>query len=185
MMEHKQEDLQQILDDSDLIYTQAEIATAVAQMAAATDQLLLGTRPIIITVMNGGMSLAADLSRMLKTYSRLDYLQVARYQDKTVGGQLHWHKQPQYALAGETVLLVDDIFDEGETLQELISYCKAQGAKQVFSAVLLYKHKQQRKHALIPDVIGLDVADRYVYGYGMDYQGYFRDLTDIYALREV
>ena len=181
----KQEDLQQILNKSDLIYTQTEIAAAVIQMAAVTDQLLAGTRPIVIAVMNGGMPLTADLIRALKIYSRLDYLQVARYQDKTVGGQLHWHKQPQHALAGETVLLVDDIFDEGDTLQELVSYCKAQGAKQIFSAVLLYKNKQQRKHTLMPDVIGLEVADRYVYGYGMDYQGYFRDLADIYALREI
>jgi|TARA_B110000908_G_scaffold51156_1_gene62419 hypoxanthine phosphoribosyltransferase len=180
-----QSQLQQIRDDSDLVFSRAEITTAVGQMARAADQLLTGTDPIIMAVMNGGMILTAEISLALKTYSRIDYLQVARYQDKTVGGQLHWHKQPQYDLAGETVLLVDDIFDEGETLQELIAYCQAQGAKQIYTAVLLYKNKQQRKHDLIPDVIGLEVADRFVYGYGMDYQGYFRDLSDIYALREV
>ena len=180
----KQAELQQIIDHSDLIYTQTEIATAITQMAATTDQLLAGSQPIIIAVMNGGMVLTYDLIRQLKTRSRLDYLQVARYQDKTVGGQLHWHKQPQQSLAGETVLLVDDIFDQCDTLQELVSYCKAQGAKQIFSAVLLYKHKAQREHSLMPDVIGLEVADRFVYGYGMDYQGYFRDVAEIYALRE-
>ena len=78
--------------------------------------------------MNGGIIITSDLLRSIDCDVRLDYLQVARYRDKTVGGSLHWLKEPQLSLENQTVVLVDDIYDEGYTMEELVSYCKRHGA---------------------------------------------------------
>ena len=81
-----------------------------------------------------------------------------------------------------TERVVDDILDEGYTLQELIAYCQAKGAKKVLSAVLLKKKLSNIPTSVRPDFIGLEVADRYVFGWGMDYKGYLRNLSSIYAI---
>ena len=171
-------------NDADLIFSAAEIEQAVTAMAQSLDQKLNQQDAIMICVMNGGLILTADLMRKMQTGVRLDYLQVARYRDKTVGGSLHWHKEPQLSLQDQVVVLVDDIYDEGYTLDEVVSYCKKKGAKEVITAVLLLKEKTNRTVTMQPDIFGLEVCDRYVYGYGMDYQGLLRNLPAIYALKE-
>ena len=171
-------------NDADLIFSASEIEQAVTSMAQSLDQKLNQQDAIMICVMNGGLILTADLMRKMQTGVRLDYLQVARYRDKTVGGSLHWHKEPQLSLHDQVVVLVDDIYDEGYTLDEVVSYCKKKGAKEVITAVLLLKEKTNRTVTMQPDIFGLEVCDRYVYGYGMDYQGLLRNLPAIYALKE-
>jgi hypoxanthine phosphoribosyltransferase len=84
---------------------------------------------------------------------------------------------------GRNVLIVDDILDEGITLQELIKYCEQEGVSSVHTAVLVNK-LHDRKHLDTADYIGLTVEDRYVFGYGMDYKGYLRNVPGIYAVDE-
>ena len=92
-----------------------------------------------------------------------------RYRGETSGGELHWIKQPDEALEEQTVLIVDDIFDEGITLAAIADRCQQKGAKAVYTAVLVEK-KIQRKIGFRPDFIALEVEDRYVFGYGMGLQ---------------
>ena len=114
----------------------------------------------------------------------LDYVHVDRYRNKTKGSSIHWHKEPDTPLDGRIVIIVDDILDEGYTLQELIAYCEAKGAKKVLSAVLLKKKLPKTPTCVKPDFIGLEVNDNYVFGWGMDYKGYLRNLSSIYAIAE-
>jgi len=81
-------------------------------------------------------------------------------------------------------VIVDDILDEGYTLQELIAYCKAKGAKKVFTAVLLKKKLSHTPTKITADFLGMEVTDRYVFGWGMDYKGYLRNQSSIYAIVE-
>lgn len=171
-------------ETDDLIFSAQEIETAITKMARDLETKINQRNAIMICVMNGGIVLTADLMRKMNCEIRLDYLQVARYRDKTVGGSLHWHKEPQLPLEDQVVVLVDDIYDEGYTLEEVVSYCKRKGAREVITAVLLLKEKKDRKVITQPDIFGLEVCDRYVYGYGMDYQGLLRNLPAIYAIKE-
>ncbi len=176
--------LQYVKDNSDLIFSASQIKTAVEKMGFELEAKLQNKSAIFICVMNGGVTLTADLARCVETDIRFDYLQVARYRDKTVGGSLHWLKEPHISLENETVVLVDDIYDEGYTMEELVSYCQSQGAKRVITVVLLYKQKSSPQAGNKPDIYGLQVEDRYVYGYGMDYKGYLRNMPAIYAISE-
>lgn len=176
--------LQQVRDNSDLIYDASQIARAVENMGLQLASKVKDKNAILICVMNGGIILTSDLMRAIGIDVRLDYLQVARYRDKTVGGSLHWLKEPQLSLEGQTVVIVDDIYDEGYTMEELVSYCDKHGAKEVITTVLLYKQKSSQQVGNKPDIHGLQVTDRYVYGYGMDYKGYLRNIPAIYAITE-
>ncbi|MCK4704853.1 MAG: hypoxanthine-guanine phosphoribosyltransferase, partial [Gammaproteobacteria bacterium] len=92
-------------------------------------------------------------------------------------------------LKNRTVLILDDIFDEGKTLKSIIQYCESQGATNIVSAVLLRKnHNRSVTHdsidTALSDNIALTVEDKYVFGFGMDYNGQYRQLNSIYALEE-
>ena len=102
----------------------------------------------------------------------------------THGSKLTWLKKPDKSLLDRTILLVDDILDEGITLSEIIKYCYSHGAKNVFTAVLVEKildHKILKQNI---DFVGLTVPDVYVFGYGMDYCEYHRNMAGIYAVRK-
>ena len=176
-------ELQQIQEDADLVFSAHQISVAIENMASELEKKIVDQNAIILCVMNGGLITTSDILRGLQCEVRLDYLQVARYRDKTVGGSLHWHKEPQLSLEDQVVVLVDDIYDEGYTLEEVVSYCKRKGAREVITVVLLLKEKEDRKVTMQPDIHGLEVTDRYVFGYGMDYKGYLRNLSAIYAVK--
>ena len=80
------------------------------------------------------------------------------------------------------MLVVDDILDEGITLAALLNYCRDAGATEVLSAVLVRKDRP-RSVDLIPDFVGLEIPNRYIFGYGMDYHGYWRNAAGIYAVK--
>ena len=84
---------------------------------------------------------------------------------------------------GSVVLVVDDIFDEGDTLKAILDQVRRQGAAAVYSAVLVNKRHERKVPGLTVDFVGLDVPDRYVFGCGMDYKEYWRQLPAIYAVR--
>jgi hypoxanthine phosphoribosyltransferase len=100
------------------------------------------------------------------------------------GGELHWILEPKVSLEGKTVLLVDDIYDEGITLANVISALLDRGASHVVSAVLIKKRHDRANVHFSPDIVGLEVDDHYVFGCGMDYQHHWRHLPAIYALTD-
>ncbi len=81
-------------------------------------------------------------------------------------------------------MIVDDILDEGHTLVEILDYCRDQQASQVATAVLVNKRHERKQLRAVVDYVGLEVADRYVFGFGMDYKGYLRNVPAIYAVKE-
>lgn len=114
---------------------------------------------------------------------RVDYLHATRYRGETSGADLQWRVEPVINLAGHDVLIIDDILDEGYTLDAIIDFCRLRQAASVSAAVLVRK---QHQRGVKPSVsyIGLDVPDRYVFGAGMDYKGYWRNAEGIFAVPE-
>lgn len=178
------QDIVNVRDNADLLMTEAEINLAIDKVAAEVEAALTNEVPIILCVMKGGLMFTSALMQRITAPMVLDYIHVDRYRNKTKGSSIHWHKEPDTSLADRTVIIVDDILDEGYTLQELIAYCEAKGAKKVLSAVLLKKNLSSTPTNVTPDFIGLEVTDRYVFGWGMDYKGYLRNLSSIYAIAD-
>jgi hypoxanthine phosphoribosyltransferase len=132
--------------------------------------------------MNGAMIPMGMLLPELDFPLQVDYLHATRYRNETSGGELQWLASPKINLKDRTVLLVDDIHDEGITLEHIKTYCQDQGAAQVYSAVLVNK-VHDRKNNTRADFIALEVPDRYVFGFGMDYKGMLRNASGIYAVK--
>jgi hypoxanthine phosphoribosyltransferase len=112
-----------------------------------------------------------------------DYLHVTRYRDRTVGGTIYWRVEPRLALAGRTVVVLDDILDEGHTLAAIRERVLAAGAARCLAAVLCEKDLGRPKPARA-DFTGVTVPDRYVFGCGMDVRGMWRNLPAIYAVKD-
>ena len=169
---------------AELIYSQAEVDKALDAMARAIEAEMQGCDPLMLCVMTGGLITTSELFTRLGCPVQLDYLHATRYVANKGGDKLQWITRPSQPLAGRTVLVVDDILDEGLTLAAILEYCHEEGARAVYSAVLVEKLHQRKLEGLRPDFVGLEVEDRYVFGYGMDYHGYWRNLKGIYAVKD-
>ena len=109
-------------------------------------------------------------------------MQATRYQGDLQGKTLKWIVRPKATIKKRSVLILDDILDEGLTLQAIIEECQFLGAKEIKSAVLVEK-KLDISKPIQADYVGLTVPDRYVFGCGMDIHGWWRNLPVIYALK--
>ena len=174
--------LSAVLPKADLIHDRAVLTAAIARMAAQIRTDYEGDRPLYLTVMHGGMIFASLLALELGLDVEFDYLHATRYRGKTSGGGLQWLRHPTVPMIGRRVLLVDDILDEGHTLAAVRKACLAEGAGEVRIAVLTRKLHDRCVPDLVADYIGVDVPDRYVFGFGMDYHDQGRNLPGVYAL---
>lgn len=163
------------------IKTHEEVEEAVRSIATKIGRRLAKENPVILCIMNGGLIFCSDMVKEFNFPMQLDYIHATRYQGATIGKELVWLAEPKIDLHERTVLLVDDIFDEGITLKEVHEYCENKGAKQVYSAVLIKKSKS-RDIDYAPDFFAMTAADNYLFGMGMDYQDYWRNTKAIYAI---
>ena len=175
-------EMQQIFDTADLLYSLNDIDKALNKLAQLLTEEYVDKNPLILCVMNGSVVTTGHLLPKLNFPLELDYIHATRYGDKTVGGNLNWLHKPTTNLQGRTIILVEDIFDEGVTLMALKKYCQSMGVKSVVCATLINKC-HDNKVGDDPEFIGLTVPNRYVFGFGMDYQGYWRNAPGIYAVK--
>lgn len=174
----------EILHSAECIYTAEEVDAALDRLASAIERDYKTLNPLVLSVMNGGLFVTAALLKRLQFAMQCDYLQVSRYQGATSGGTIEWLVKPRASLAGRHVLIMDDILDEGVTLKEILYYCRQQGATSVEAVALTRKRHARAEADVKVRYIGLELPDRYVFGCGMDYKNYFRNLNAIYALPE-
>ena len=165
--------------DARCLYSAAEVDAAVDRVAVRMAVRLWDAQPIVVCVMQGGLPFTADLLRRFYFDLELDYVHAARYHG-VAGGKLRFLRPLQRSVAGRTVLLVDDVVDEGVTLCALRDAVAAQDARQVLTAVLVRKAVPNALAAV--DYAALEAPDEFLVGRGMDCDGAFRQLSDIYAL---
>ncbi len=176
------EEIQNVLAKADQLHTEREVSEAYDEMAAAISDRLQDKHPLCLAVMLGGLIPAGQLLPRLNLPLEIDYIHASRYRGTTSGSDLHWVKYPSASLAERTVLVIDDILDEGLTLQAIVKYCQEAGAKEVLTAVLVEKQLDNRPGLQQADFAGLTVPNRYVFGCGMDYHGQLRYVPEIYAV---
>lgn len=173
--------IQDILEQSDRLYDMTEIDAALDRLAVSLTRDYVDKDPLILCVMNGSLMTTGHLLAKLAFPLEIDYIHASRYGENTVGGEMTWFHRPVTPLIRRDVILVEDIVDQGHTLAGLRAYCLEQQVKSVTCVTLLNKVEVE-KSCESPEYVGLTVKNRYVFGFGMDYKGYWRNLPGIYAV---
>lgn len=178
------DEIRRAREEADCLADEAAVENALDRMASEITARLADRNPLVYTVMNGGLILAGRILTRLPFPLEVAYLHATRYGHATQGTLLDWRVRPTQDLRNRTVLVLDDILDEGHTLNAIIEYLKAEGASEVLSAVLVHKeHDRKAYTGMRADFSGLDIADRFLFGCGMDYKGYWRNAPGIYAVK--
>lgn len=174
---------QQLLDNAECVASADTVQTVLDRLGEEIARVLAEDFPLVLAVMGGAVVFAGQLLPRLGFPLEFDYLHVTRYRGKTSGGEVEWRVLPGQNVVGRSVLVLDDILDEGETLAAIRDKLLHMGAARVWSAVLTNKDNGLDK-PVRADFVGLDVPDRYVFGCGMDAYGLWRNLPAIYALKD-
>jgi hypoxanthine phosphoribosyltransferase len=171
-----------VLAAAERLFGPAEVEAALDRMATEIGTELADRDPVVLCAMVGGVIPTGLLLPRLAFPVEVDYLHVTRYRGQTSGGTLSWFRRPDERISGRTVLIVDDVLDEGYTLRAMVEACRERGASAVYSAVLVVKAVPRSAGSPQADFAGLLADDRYLFGYGMDYKNYLRNAAGIYAL---
>lgn len=175
-----------LLENAELLFDQETVQAAVTRMAG-----VLNARynhpdceefPLVLGVMGGAVVFTGSLLPQLTFPLEFDYIHVSRYGDDDKGGAVVWKVIPRSNVAGRTVIVVDDILDEGETLAHVKQRLLDMGAAEVILAVFADKAIDKPK-PVAADIVGLTIPNRFVIGFGMDVYGYWRNLPGLWALR--
>jgi hypoxanthine phosphoribosyltransferase len=171
------------------VYQKAECLFTLEQIEAALDKLISQLvrdfsekNPLVIGVMNGSLATLGYLLPRLPFMLEVDYVHATRYQGELRGMELVWKRKPDVSLKDRHVLLVDDLLDQGITLKAIADYCRLEGAASVAILVLGKKHIADYTAPIVADYVALDIPDKYIFGFGMDYQNYWRNASGIFAV---
>ncbi len=175
-----------ILKNSECICTESDLTQAVSRIAKQIEQEIIGEIPVFLSVMNGGMFFGANLLQKISGPFFSDYIHASRYGDETFGSShITWYRQPKVEeIRGKVVYILDDILDEGHTLAEIKRFLINAGVKMCKLVVLIDKNIGKAK-PVTADYVGLVAPNRYLFGYGMDIYGLYRQLPNIYAYNQV
>ncbi len=172
----------EILQQAELLYPAEQVQAALQRVAHDINAALAETHPLVLSVMGGAVVFTGQLLPLLDFPLDFDYVHASRYGDAAQGGKICWKVEPGEKVRGRTVLVLDDILDEGHTLGALRQRVMELGASKFYSAVLADK-RHGRDKPIKADFVGMEVPDRFVFGYGMDIKGAWRNLPAIYAAR--
>lgn len=174
-----------LLANSELVASEADVQAAIEKIAAQLNRRFDNSEdqsfPLVLTVMGGAVVFAGQLLPRLTFPLELDYIHVTRYGRNDKGGTVEWKTEPTSNVLGRTVIVLDDILDEGQTLAHIKSRLLAMGAAEVLLAIFADKDLGKPK-PVKPDYLGLTLPNRFVVGFGMDAYGYWRNLPAVWAL---
>ena len=177
--------IQEVEKKATRLFTKEDIEQGLDNMARAISDKLSESNPVVLCVMIGGLIPAGNLLPRLDFPLELDYVHATRYSHETVGhAEILWVAKPRLSLKNRNVLIIEDILDGGLTLAAIVDYCHEQGAQAVYTAVLLNKKNAKRLPggSVSADFTAMTMNQGFVFGYGMDYNGYLRNAPGIYVV---
>jgi hypoxanthine phosphoribosyltransferase len=173
-----------LLQNAEEIFDKEAVQSAVRSVADTLNARFSNEEefPLVLGVMGGAVVFTGSLLPQLDFPLEFDYIHVTRYGDEDRGGEVVWKVIPRQNVAGRTIIVVDDILDEGETLAHVKQRLLDMGAKDVIITVFADKNIGKRK-PVTADIVGLTIPNKFVVGFGMDVYGYWRNLPGLWAIR--
>ena len=177
------EEALRLLREADVVCTPECVQSEVARMAREITAQLQDDFPVVLSVMGGAAVFTGQLLPQLHFPLEFGAIEVTRYNNEIQGREITWRLAPRDNVRGRTVLVVDDILDEGVTLAAIRKKLLEMGAGRVLAAVFADKDIGRGK-PVNADFVGVRVPNRYVFGFGMDAYGLWRNLPAVYALKD-
>lgn len=175
--------LKNLLASADCLFTQAEIEAALDKLIPVLANEYAEKVPLVLGVMNGALSTLGYLLPRMPFLLEVDYIHATRYRGAEQGGELVWKAKPETPLKGRNILVVDDILDQGITLDLIRRYCLQEEAREVKILVLGEKQIPGYVAPVAADYRALLLPNLHVFGYGMDFRGYWRNAPGIFVNR--
>ena len=174
---------QRMLENAELVCPADEVRIAVARLGQEITARLKDEFPLVLSVMGGAVVFTGQVLPLLRFPMEFGAIEATRYENGTEGKSIAWRLAPRDNVKGRAVLVVDDILDQGITLAAIKERLLEMGAKHVYTAVFCEKVLEAKK-PIRADFVGVEVPNRYVFGFGMDAYGLWRNLPAVYALKE-
>ncbi|MBN1823829.1 MAG: hypoxanthine phosphoribosyltransferase [Endomicrobiales bacterium] len=165
------------------LLTKNKINRRVSRLAARISRDYAGKKLTVVSVLKGGVVFFADLIRRLEVDCSVDFISLSSYDGKSSSGKVTLLSDLKESPKGKHVLIVEDIVDSGRTLKYILKSLARKGALSVRTCVLLDK-VSARKTPVRVDYRGFTVPDRYVIGYGLDYNEHYRGLPHIAVIED-
>ena len=178
------EQMRAVRERATLLIAKEDVERGFDRLATELNLAFDDKNPVILALMKGGLVTAGILIPRLNFPLELDYVHATRYGDTTAGGALAWERPVPEKITNRHVLIIDDLLDHGVTLQHVISACKKLAPISITTAVLLKKDLSPREGIDDVDYFAVEIPNKYVFGYGMDYHGYWRNADGIYAVAD-
>lgn len=178
------QDVEALKQKGQLLYSKEQVEKAIAQVAAHMNSSLADKTPVFLCVMNGALIFMGQLMTQLNFPLQINYVHATRYQgDIEARPTIDWIAKPAISLEGRTVVIVEDILDSGITMRLIQDYCRQQNASEILTATLVDKKRPREVDNLEHcDFTGLVTGNKFLYGYGLDYQDFLRNEPGIYAV---
>ena len=158
--------------------SEAKIQARVKELAAMINKDFEGQEVIIVGVLNGSFIFCADLFRQIKVPCQIEFVSLSSYEGTESSGEVSFRMDVKQSLAGKNVILVEDIVDTGLTISFLIKHMKLKNLKSLKLCSLLLKRARLKVEVPV-DYLGFDIEDKFVIGYGLDFDGHYRELPYI------
>ncbi|ASB48737.1 hypoxanthine phosphoribosyltransferase [Alkalitalea saponilacus] len=172
----------QLLDKTfSLSIPASDIKKAIWEMAEKINRELRDSDPLMICILNGSFMFSADLMKLIDFPCQISFVKLASYEGTGSTGKVKELIGFNEDLKGRTVVLLEDIVDTGVTVENCVNQLNKMGVKEVVVASLLFKPDALKKDIKL-DYVGLKIPNDFIVGYGLDYNGYGRNLPDIYSL---
>lgn len=165
----------------DIYLSEEKILNRVKEIAAAINKDYEGKRPFCIAILNGSFMFASDLFKYLTIDAEICFIKLASYRGMKSSGNIVTSIGLDEDLYGKDVIIVEDIVDTGKTLHNFLPRLLHQQPRSLKIATLLHK-SEATEYPLTLDYIGFDIPNKFVIGYGLDYDGLGRNLKEIYQL---
>lgn len=159
----------------------SDIKRAIWQIAEKINRDLKDKNPLMVCILNGSFMFSADLMKLIEFPCQISFVKLASYEGMGSTGQVKELIGFNEDLKGRTIVLLEDIVDSGITVENSVNQLKKLGVKEIFVVTMLFKPDALKRDVKL-DYIGMEIPNDFIVGYGLDYNGYGRNLPDIYSV---
>lgn len=169
--------------DFELFLSQKEIEASIDRIASQMTKDLADKNPLFICILNGAFMFASELMKKINTPLELTFVKLSSYSGTSTTGSVKELLGLAEDIEGRTLVIVEDIVDTGHTISSILEELSRKNPKEIKIATLLFKPNALKKELTL-DYVALEIPNDFIVGYGLDYDGYGRNLPDIYKVKE-